>query len=50
VTGTEVVRFDAFTVPADRSGHHLALTTCYPFGAMTHGPLRFVVRADQVAS
>lgn len=50
VTGTEVVRFDAFIVPADRSGLHLALTTCYPFSVMTHGPLRFVVRADQVAS
>lgn len=50
VTGTEVVRFDAFTVAADRSGHQLALITCYPFGAMTQGPLRFVVRADQVAA
>jgi len=28
----------------------LALTTCYPFGAIGHGPLRYVVHAVEVAA
>lgn len=31
-----------------RRDQGIALVTCYPFGALTHGPLRFVVRADRI--
>lgn len=45
VTGATVVRWDRFTV-ADTSSSQLALSTCYPFGAVTRGPLRYVVYAE----
>ncbi len=41
-TGSEVVRWDRFTVGAN--GRSLALTTCYPFNATHRGPLRYVLR------
>jgi len=44
VTGTDVVRWDGFAV-SDGGGRELALATCYPFGAMGHGPLRYIVHA-----
>jgi len=44
VTGAEVVRWDRFTLPGSE-GRELALATCYPFGAVGHGPLRYVVHA-----
>jgi sortase A len=47
VTGAEVVRWDGFAV-ADSGGRELALATCYPFGALGHGPLRYVVHAIEV--
>ncbi len=47
VTGAEVVRWDGFAV-ADGGGRELALATCYPFGALGHGPLRYVVHAVEV--
>lgn len=47
VSGVGVVRKDRFGV--DRTGRPaIALTTCWPFGAETRGPWRYVVRADQV--
>jgi sortase A len=45
VDSTMVTRWDRFAVSSDRSEPRLALVTCYPFGATTHGPLRFVVQA-----
>jgi sortase A len=47
VTSTEVTRWDGFAVSSDRSMPQLALVTCYPFDAQTHGPLRFVVHATR---
>jgi sortase A len=44
VSGTEIVRWDRFAV-AQEAGQRLALATCYPFGAIRHGPLRYVVHA-----
>lgn len=44
VTGAEVTRWDRFALP-DQGGDQLALATCYPFGALGHGPLRYVVHA-----
>jgi sortase A len=45
ITGGQVVRWDSFAVPVDAFDTQLALSTCYPFGAMGHGPLRYVVWA-----
>lgn len=42
VTGTEITRWDRFAL-TDQDG--LALATCYPFGALGHGPLRYIVHA-----
>lgn len=46
VTGAEIVRWDRFAV-ADTPFSRLALSTCYPFGAVTGGPLRYIVYADR---
>jgi sortase A len=47
VTGAEIVRWDRFAIP-DAPGKRLALATCYPFGAIHHGPLRYIVQAVAV--
>ena len=47
VTGAEVVRWDRFALPGSE-GRELALATCYPFGALGHGPLRYVVHGVEV--
>jgi sortase A len=49
VTGSEVVRWDQFAIQRDAPANELALSTCYPFGAIRHGPLRYVVHAERVA-
>lgn len=49
VTGSEVVRWDHFAVARDLSTNNLALSTCYPFDAIRHGPLRYVVWAAPLA-
>ena len=46
VTGAAVVRWDRFVV-ADTPFSQLALSTCYPFGAVGRGPLRYIVYADE---
>lgn len=46
VTGAAIVRWDAFSIDSDAGTQRIALTTCYPFGAVVHGPLRYVVYAD----
>ena len=49
VIGTEVV--DAATTLLDPSaGKGLVLVTCYPFGAVAHGPLRFLVFTKETSS
>ncbi len=46
VSGTEVVRWDASGIEPRASGRKLILATCWPFDAVTHGPLRFLVLAE----
>ena len=49
VIGTQVV--DAPTTRLDPdAGEGLVLVTCYPFDAVAHGPLRYLVFAKQVIS
>lgn len=45
---TQVVRWDRFAVSDDAATNELALSTCYPFDAIRHGPLRYVVRAEML--
>jgi sortase A len=46
VTGSEIVRWDRFAIPQDLSSNMLALSTCYPFDAIRHGPLRYIIWAQ----
>jgi len=48
VDSLQVTRWDRFAVSSDRSTARLALVTCYPFGSVTHGPLRYVVQATKI--
>jgi len=45
VAGAQVVRWDASGVDPHAPGRALALATCWPLNAKTHGPLRFLVWA-----
>lgn len=45
VTGTEVVRWDASGIEPRAPGRRLVLSTCWPFDAVTPGPLRYLVHA-----
>ncbi|WP_407178046.1 class GN sortase [Bradyrhizobium sp. STM 3562] len=45
VDGASVVRFDASGIDPLRDGYELVLSTCWPFGALTPGPERYVVHA-----
>jgi sortase A len=49
VTGSEVVRWNRFAIARNGMTNSLALSTCYPFDAIRHGPLRYVVWATQLA-
>lgn len=47
MTGTQIVRWDRFAYPGHPARPLLGLSTCYPFGATAHGPLRYVAWAVQ---
>jgi sortase A len=49
VEASEVVRWDRFAIQRDLPANELALSTCYPFDAVRHGPLRYVVHATPIA-
>lgn len=44
-----IVRADGSGLEPALGDGRLALVTCYPFGAMTSGPLRFVIMAERQA-
>lgn len=48
ISGFQIVRWDRFAYPRDPARRVLALTTCYPLGAIAHGPLRLVAWAEAV--
>ncbi|WP_133705268.1 MULTISPECIES: class GN sortase [unclassified Rhizobium] len=43
-----VARWDQNGIDPAAAGRHLALATCWPFGAVTRGPLRYIVDAELV--
>lgn len=49
VTHMAVARWDEAQIDMHAAGRHLVLATCYPFDAVTQGPLRYLVYADMVA-
>jgi sortase A len=48
VTGTSIVDWNRSGIDRHASGFNLVLATCYPFGAITRGPLRYLVHAELV--
>ena len=48
VTGTSIVDWNSSGIDRNAVGFNLVLSTCYPFGAITHGPLRYLVHAELV--
>ncbi|KAA1183757.1 class GN sortase [Rhizobium tropici] len=46
VTHMAVARWDEAGIDPDAPGVHLVLATCFPFDAVTSGPLRYLVYAD----
>jgi sortase A len=50
VTSTAVVNWDGSGIDPMAEGHFLVLSTCWPFGATESGPLRYLVKAQMIAS
>lgn len=48
VNGTSVVRFDRPGIDPLSNGYALVLSTCWPFDAVTPGPLRYLVHATMM--
>jgi sortase A len=46
--GTSVVRFDATGIDPLSTGYELVLSTCYPFEAVTPGPMRYLLHATLI--
>ncbi|MCE4226407.1 class GN sortase [Methylobacterium sp. C25] len=49
VTGSRVARWDESGIDPQAPGRRLALSTCWPLDAVTHGPLRLIVEAQSEA-
>jgi sortase A len=43
-----VVRWDASAIDAAAAGRNLVFATCWPLGAKTAGPLRYLVYAELI--
>jgi sortase A len=43
-----IVRFDQSGIDPFAAGHELVLTTCWPFDAIAHGPMRYVLHATMI--
>jgi sortase len=46
---SSIVRFDRSGIDPLTTGHELVLTTCWPFDAITHGPLRYALHATMIS-
>ncbi len=49
VDGASIVRFDQSGIDPFTSGEELVLTTCWPFDAIAHGPMRYVLHATMIS-
>ena len=50
VTHLETLRWDEFAYPSSHPQGLIALTTCWPFGTHTPGPLRRVAWAERITA
>jgi sortase A len=48
VTGTSIADWNKSGIDRNAAGFNLVLSTCYPFGAITPSPLRYLVHAELV--
>jgi sortase A len=48
--GSSIVRFDQSGIDPFTGGHELVLTTCWPFDALAHGPMRYVLHATMMVA
>ena len=48
VTGTSIADWNKSGIDRNAAGFNLVLSTCYPFNAITPGPLRYLVHAELV--
>jgi sortase A len=46
VTDTAIVDWNKSGIDPHANGFNLVLSTCHPFGAITHGPQRLLVKAE----
>jgi sortase A len=46
--GSSIVRFDATGLDPMTEGHELVLSTCWPFSAVTSGPMRYLLHATMI--
>lgn len=44
-----IVRFDQSDIDPFTGGYALVLTTCWPFDAIAHGPMRYVLHATMIS-
>jgi sortase A len=47
--GSAIVRFDRSGIEPLTARRELVLTTCWPFEAMAHGPMRYVLHATMIS-
>jgi sortase A len=47
--GSSVVRFDQSGIDPFTTGRELVLTTCWPFDAIAHGPMRYALHATMIS-
>jgi sortase A len=50
VTATGIVPWDASGIDPQADGRNLVLATCWPLDATTPGPLRYLIKAQMIAS
>ena len=48
VTGTSIADWNKSGIDRNAAGFNLVLSTCYPFNAITPGPLRYLLHAELV--
>jgi sortase A len=48
INNTRVAEYNQSGIERHAAGHHLVLSTCWPFDAITHGTARYIVEAEMV--
>jgi sortase A len=48
ISNTRIAEYNQSGIERHARGHHLVLSTCWPFDAITHGTARYIVEAEMV--